>query len=319
MTPFLAALIDTLPLWDGDAGTFLSLLVGWRYPFVSWITFVVAGLAVARAGLRRTRRPGRPRGRRCGTHPRRGGARHSHGSRSRMPSRRPCGMPCGPAEPTPAAFSKWSAPGDSRSRSLGVCLLLCRTFAVWIVLPLRAVGSMPLTAYAGQILVWGAVATAVLGAPDRLFAFRDLNPFPAFALGTIAACTVWALAVGRGPLEWLTDVITRFMVPAGEFGRRRRARIGWNDERCEARRHQRGRTVGRAIRLRAVSRTRGAESLDPLRLEPRALRHRGLPRPREGARRCRLPHRRRRAGDARGSRHADARHPGRHSASGRRR
>ena len=77
---------------------------------------------------------------------------------------------------------------------LGACLLLCRTFAVWIVLPLRAVGSMPLSAYAGQILVWAAVARRSWVRPSRLFAFRDLDPFPAFALGTIGACTLWALA-----------------------------------------------------------------------------------------------------------------------------
>ena len=187
---------------------------------MSWITFVVAGLAVARAGLRRT-------GVQIGLAV--GGAALAFAAAAldTLTGIHPN------AEPSTVWDAVWTGGAHSGGilevvgsggfalATLGICLLLCRTFAVWIVLPLRAVGSMPLTAYAGQILVWGAVATAVLGAPDTLFAFRDLNPFPAFALGTIAACTGWALLVGRGPLEWLTDVITRFMVPAGEFGARR--------------------------------------------------------------------------------------------------
>ena len=217
VTPFLAAFIDTLPLWDSDTGTFLGLLVGWRYPFVSWISFVVAGLAVARAGLRRTRVQ-------VGIAV--GGAALAlvAGALDTLTGAET------DAEPSSVWDAVWTAGAHSGGilevvgsggfalAILGASLLLCRTFVVWIVLPLRAVGSMPLTAYTFQILVWGAVATLVLGAPGRLFDFRDLDPFPAFALGTITACTVWALAVGRGPLEWLTDVITRFMVPAGERG-----------------------------------------------------------------------------------------------------
>ena len=44
----------------------------------------------------------------------------------------------------------------------------------WIVLPLRAVGAMPLTAYTAQLVVWAIVATAVLGDPGDLEGFRDL-------------------------------------------------------------------------------------------------------------------------------------------------
>ena len=218
VTPLVGALVDTLPLWDGDAGEFLGLLIGWSYPFVSWITFVVAGLAVARAGLERKRVQ----------------VWLIVGGAALTLIAAVLDTVTG-AEPDPERPNLWEAVWTAGPHSggllevvgsggfalavLGVCLLLCRTFVRWIVLPLRAVGSMPLTAYAGQILVWAAVSTAVFGYPGRLFAFRDLGLFPAFAVGTIIACTVWALAVGRGPLEWTTDTVTRFMVPGGPSGR----------------------------------------------------------------------------------------------------
>jgi hypothetical protein len=214
VAPLLVAFIDTLGLWDGDSGRFLELLIGWHYPFVSWIAFVVAGLAATRAGLGRTVvQVGLIAGGAALT--------IAAGVLEGL-----TGFPVD-AEPTNVWEAVWTAEAHSGGilevvgsggfalAVLGACLLLCRTFAVWIVLPLRAVGSMPLSAYAGQILVWAAVALAVLGETNRLFAFRELEPFPAFAVGTIGACTLWALALGRGPLEWVSDALTRFMVPGG--------------------------------------------------------------------------------------------------------
>ena len=218
VTPFLATFIDALPLWDGITGDLLARLIGWDYPFVSWITFVLAGLAVARAGLGRSSVQvwlvvvGAGLALVAGVLDSMTGAEAD-------------------AEPSSVWEAVWTAQAHSGGilevigsggfalAVLGACLLLCRTFLVWIVLPLRAVGSMPLSAYTGQILVWAAVATAVLGEPGgNLFAFRELEPFPAFAVGTLVACTVWALTVGRGPLEWATDALIRFLVPGDPSG-----------------------------------------------------------------------------------------------------
>ena len=74
----------------------------------------------------------------------------------------------------------------------------------------------------------------------------------------------------------------------------------------QGRRHERGRTLGRPIRDRPLARARRAEPLHPLRLGSRAVRHRRLARPREGARRGRVPHRRRGARDARRARRPGA-------------
>jgi uncharacterized membrane protein YeiB len=81
------------------------------------------------------------------------------------------------------------------------------------VLPLRAVGAMPLTAYTAQILAWALVAFAVLGTTTNLRAFRDLEPFVPMTVWLVLACTAWALLVGRGPLEWLVDRIAKLAVP----------------------------------------------------------------------------------------------------------
>ena len=72
---------------------------------------------------------------------------------------------------------------------------------------------MPLTAYTAQLLIWAVWATAALGGAGDLSAFRALMPLWPLTLGILIGCTAWALLVGRGPLEWATDRISRLVVP----------------------------------------------------------------------------------------------------------
>ncbi|WP_127819577.1 DUF418 domain-containing protein, partial [Microbacterium sp. CPCC 204701] len=95
---------------------------------------------------------------------------------------------------------------------LGACLLVCRTFLRLVVLPLRAVGAMPLTAYTAQLVVWAVVASVVLGDPGDLSGFRALEPFWSLTVGAIMLCTAWTLLIGRGPLEAAVDRIPRWIV-----------------------------------------------------------------------------------------------------------
>nr|WP_262926863.1 DUF418 domain-containing protein [Microbacterium sp. MF43] len=115
------------------------------------------------------------------------------------------------AQPHSSGLLEIVGSGGFALAAMGLCLLVCRTVFVWVVLPLRAVGAMPLTAYVGQLLVWASVAVAVLGRPGDLAGFRDLEPFWPLALGTVAVCTAWALLVGRGPLEWVIDRSSRLV------------------------------------------------------------------------------------------------------------
>ena len=210
--PFVQAGLDELPLWRTIPGNDLSLAIGWHYPFPLWIVFVVAGLGIARAGIGRLS--------------------------VQLWALAVGGSLAVVAYGVDAAtgvdeasehLSFWGAVWTARPHSSGLlealgsggfalaviaaCLLACRTVIVWVVLPLRAVGAMPLTAYVGQIVVWAVVAGTVLGDTGDLGGFRDLGPYAPLTLWTIVACTAWALLVGRGPLEWVVDRVARLLVP----------------------------------------------------------------------------------------------------------
>lgn len=208
--PVIQVALDDLPLWRTASGNALSLAIGWHYPFTTWIAFLVVGLAVARAGITRMRVQVSMLA--WGT------ALAVLGYGLDAASRFTAGE-----EGSSYLAALWTARAHSSGllevvgsggfavAVLGACLLLCRTVVTWVVLPLRAVGAMPLTAYVGQLLVWAAVATSVLGDAGDLAGFRDLEPFWPLTLTTVAVCTAWALLVGRGPLEWLVDRTSRLV------------------------------------------------------------------------------------------------------------
>ena len=62
------------------------------------------------------------------------------------------------AEPHSSGLLEVIGSGGFALAVIGLCLLACRTVLTWIVLPLRAVGAMPLTAYTAQLVVWAIVA-----------------------------------------------------------------------------------------------------------------------------------------------------------------
>jgi uncharacterized membrane protein YeiB len=208
--PVVQVALDDLPLWRTASGDALSHALGWHYPFTTWIAFLVAGLGVARAGIRRTVVQLRMLGA--------GAALAIAGYAADAAT----GV-AAPDEGSSYLAALWTArphstgllevvgSGGFALAVLAACLLACRTVVVWIVLPLRAVGAMPLTAYVGQLLVWAAIATAVLGRAGDLAGFRDLEPFWPLALSTLVLCTAWALLIGRGPLEWVVDRSSRLV------------------------------------------------------------------------------------------------------------
>lgn len=78
---------------------------------------------------------------------------------------------------------------------IALCILLSRPLR-WPLLPLGALGSMPLSAYSGHVLV-----IALLAGPGGYF---TSNVFWAvMAIGLLVATTLWSMFVGRGPLERL--------------------------------------------------------------------------------------------------------------------
>ncbi|GAA3622604.1 heparan-alpha-glucosaminide N-acetyltransferase domain-containing protein [Microbacterium awajiense] len=207
VTPFIHAGLDRLPFARTVVGHDLGLLVGWHYPFLVWIAFVLAGLAVARAGVARLRvqlwmlaggsalavlgyglgTTGAPRSAEAGSYWADVWTARAHSS----------------------GLLEVIGSGGFALATLAVCLLVCRTPLKWVVLPVRATGAMPLTAYVGQLVALAVALAVSFGELSALGALRDRDPFWAFALVTVVACTAWALLVGRGPLEWLTHRVER--------------------------------------------------------------------------------------------------------------
>lgn len=221
--PFVQVLLENLPLWRTPEGELVGLLVGWHYPFTVWLAFVIAGLGVARAGVTRARTQLLMLGIGATL------AAIAYGADAAATAGADATVVAASvgeafwnavwtAEPHSSGVLEVVGSGGFALAVIGLCLLLCRTFLKWVLLPLRAVGAMPLTAYTAQLLSWAIVAAAVLGDTRDLGGFRDLQPFWPLTVWTIVGCTAWALLIGRGPLEWVFDRLSRIIAP-GVVGR----------------------------------------------------------------------------------------------------
>lgn len=196
VVPWVMPVLNNAPIWQNAGAAELSALIGWEYPFVLWLAFIAAGIALGRSRLDALTTQ---------IFMLVGGGLVAAAAY----------LVDGWTDPDGYLGEVWtSAPHSSGVLEsvgsgafavavLGLCLLVCRTPLTWVVLPLRAVGTMPLTAYAGQIFAWAIVATIAVGNPGDLVWMRELDPFIPFAVGTIVLCTVWALTLGRGPVERL--------------------------------------------------------------------------------------------------------------------
>ncbi len=208
VTPLVHTVIESLPWRWTEAGDAAALAIGWHYPFLVWIVFVMAGLGMARSDLSRTSVVG---------------LFAVAGTGLTV-----VGYALPLLAPSSGADADWwmsALSADAHSSGIGevvgsggfaiavvaLCILLCRTPATLVVLPLRATGSMPLTAYAGQIVAWWILALASGLTPGDLFGVRAMDPLVPFVVATLVGCTVWALTIGRGPLEWAIDRLARFV------------------------------------------------------------------------------------------------------------
>ncbi|WP_368732591.1 heparan-alpha-glucosaminide N-acetyltransferase domain-containing protein [Microbacterium sp. ZXX196] len=209
--PFAVAAIDAWPIWSGPEGAALADALGWHYPFVAWIAFVAAGMALGRADLSRLSTAAAAL---CiGS----GAAILGFGLVPRL-------LPLSPAfdgAPHSTGMGEMIGSGGLAIAIVGACVLVCRTPVRVLVWPLRAVGSMPLSAYAAQLVVW-AVWIAATGGGDlgALAGFRAAEPFWPLSLATLAACSAWAALVGKGPLEagiaWVARTVVPGAMPRGD-------------------------------------------------------------------------------------------------------
>lgn len=210
--PWVLPFLDALPVWEGESGRQFFLFTGWAYPFPLWIAFVVAGIAIGRTDLRilSVQVTILAAGVAAVVV---GGIISIVAEASGMTSPGTYGEATLSAEAHSGGLAEVIGSGGFALAVLGACLLLCRTPITWLVAPLRAVGSMPLTAYVGQVLVWAVIALGVFDDTTDLQAFRDLGLFWWFCLGAVVFCTAWALLRGRGPLERALAFLSRTLVP----------------------------------------------------------------------------------------------------------
>jgi len=204
--PFAVFAIDQLPLWDGEAGQTVAHTIGWHYPFALWLAFVLAGIGTGRMAFARPA---------TATLLLAVGAvlaAVGYGIVGRWAELAPADSIWGVVLSSTAHSSGMGEAVGSGGFALGaiaLCTLLCATPARAVLLPLRAVGSMPLTAYTAQLLTWAVLQPSVGEAGSELAAFRALDPFWPLTIATLAGCTAWALLLGRGPLERLVGWVAR--------------------------------------------------------------------------------------------------------------
>ena len=89
---------------------------------------------------------------------------------------------------------------------IALCLLLSRPLR-WVLLPLAALGSMPLTAYSAHIVVILAFA-----GPGGLISGNA--EWGILSLSLVVLATLWAMFLGRGPLERLVGRAAEAMAAA---------------------------------------------------------------------------------------------------------
>lgn len=86
---------------------------------------------------------------------------------------------------------------------IGACLLISGPLR-WVLLPLAALGSMPLTAYTAHV-----ISIVVVGSPGGF----PVDPafWGATTVALLVGATAWSMFVGRGPLERLTGAAAQAM------------------------------------------------------------------------------------------------------------
>ena len=198
-----------------NGGLLVDLLVTGHYPALIWIAFVLVGLGVGRLDLRQP--SVRLRLLLVGV------ALAVLGYGAGVAANQAVA-----ASPSPVSYDiQLLATVEAHSGSpfevigstgfalavLALCLIASAPLRVPLY-PVAAVGSMALTAYTGHVLI-----VFLIG--DRAFTQPDNWLYLWFVLGALVVCSLWARFLGRGPLERVLTLVSRF---AANPVRRRRAR-----------------------------------------------------------------------------------------------
>lgn len=222
VTPSLADM--TSP--NGLGSAFQAIFLTGAYPVLTWLPFLLAGMALGRLDLRATS----VRAWLVGTGAALGVlgyggswlALHVFGGMERILAAFGDSLPpeliemvistsgSGTSSTVDPAMLLLAAPhtgtpfdvvgaGGCAIAAIGACLLISDRVRV-LVTPLASVGALALTAYVGHLL-----ALLIFGADNLAdaVATHPYLPWLVLALSTVTATAVWRFAIGRGPLEWI--------------------------------------------------------------------------------------------------------------------
>ncbi|ASU81292.1 hypothetical protein CDG81_19650 [Actinopolyspora erythraea] len=206
---------------DGVAHAFRALVLTGAYPVLTWLPFLVAGMALGRLGLRgiRSRLVMIGAGLALlgygvswlamnvlggferlvalyeGTIPPRALESLLASSLGTVPTKDPVYLlSAGAHSGTP--FEIIGATGAALA-VIGLCLLAERPHAV--LFPLASVGALALTCYVGHLLVLRALGPETLA---RLMGEHPRTLWLVLVVGALLCSALWRRFLGRGPLEW---------------------------------------------------------------------------------------------------------------------
>lgn len=228
--PALLALLAALTLYPSGAG--VSLVLYGSYPITAWLAFVFAGMALGRLRIERLETAAIAlgvgvglmavgyglglAGAVAGTSGSAEGGWASGSGWSTYPDALASADPAGAilravfgVEPHSGGTAEILGSGGFALSIIALCILLSGPLR-WALLPLGALGSMPLTAYSAHVL-----SVALVGGPGGFFSSNAF--WAATAICLLLATTLWSMFVGRGPLERLVGRAAEKMasVPAG--------------------------------------------------------------------------------------------------------
>jgi uncharacterized protein len=197
----VAAVVATITLPAGDP--VLDLLLTGHYPAVIWIVFVLVGLGVGRLDL--TAR--RVQVRLLATGLALAVAGYGFGVAANRAVL--AAVPLPPldirmlATTEPHSGSPFEVVGSTgfALAVLALCLLAAPR-AKTVLYPVAAVGSMALSAYTAHVVI-------VFFIGDSAFTQNDNGLYLAFVAGALVVSSLWALTLGRGPLERLFTWVSR--------------------------------------------------------------------------------------------------------------
>lgn len=214
--PFVVGGIEEA--WGGSATDdpdTVALLLSWHYPFPLWTAFLAAGLGAGKVLRESTDNAWWLLGGGSvlvvlgygviGPIGNRGADEGASMLISQLQS-----------EPHSSGLGEAIGSGGFALAVIGGCVLLCSTRLRHVLWPVRIVGAMPLTAYVTHIVVWEFWILGednVDSGVEAMGGFLALDPFWPLVLCVTGTCMLWAMFIGKGPLEWALGRVSVLVVP----------------------------------------------------------------------------------------------------------